>query len=302
MRRSLIRTFAFALMLPCAALLAVRPAPPATRHAGDAGDAISPREVTPLFNGRNFDGLYTWLVDTKREDPRGVFSVRDGVLRISGDGFGYLSTDRSYRDYRLVVEFKWGDRDWRGREGKAKDSGVFLHSAGPDGNSWDGNGAWKAAIECQVMQGAVGDLLLINGRDEKGKAVPVRLTTEAAKDRDAAGWPWWKRGGKPVKLVRGGRVNGAGKSPEWKDVAGFRGPGDVEKPAGEWNTVECVCDGSRVTVKVNGTVVNEAYDVFPSEGPILLQCEGSEVFIRRFELHPLKALPGGTSSTGVPRE
>jgi hypothetical protein len=262
-------------------------APPPTRPTPPA--AVSPaRQVVPLFNGRNLDGLYTWLADTKRDDPRGVFSVRDGMIHVSGDGFGYLSTDKSYRDYRLVVEFKWGDRDWRGREGKAKDSGIFLHTAGPDGNSWDGDGAWKAAIECQVMQGAVGDLLLINGRYESGRPVPVRLTTEAAKDRDAAGWPWWTRGGKPVKLVRGGRVNWSGKSPEWKDAAGFRGPDDAEKPAGEWNTIECVCDGSRVTVKVNGTVVNEAYDVFPSEGPILLQCEGSEVYFRRFELHPLK--------------
>jgi hypothetical protein len=63
----------------------------------------------------------------------------------------------------------------------------------------------------------------------------------------------------------------------------------VEKPAGEWNTIECVCAGSRVTVKLNGTVVNEAYDVFPAEGPILLQCEGSEVFFRTVELRPLKA-------------
>ena len=43
-----------------------------------------------------------------------------------------------------------------------------------------------------------------------------------------------------------------------------------------------------VSVIVNGTVVNRAEAVFPSSGPILLQCEGSEIFFRRFELHPLE--------------
>ncbi len=32
---------------------------------------------------------------------------------------------------------------------------------------------------------------------------------------------------------------------------------------------------------------NEAFGVFPSSGKILLQSEGSEVFFRRVELHPV---------------
>jgi lysophospholipase L1-like esterase len=51
--------------------------------------------------------------------------------------------------------------------------------------------------------------------------------------------------------------------------------------------VECVCAGDRVTVLVNGKRVNEAYEVFPAAGKILLQCEGSEIFFRKIELHPL---------------
>ena len=250
--------------------------------------AVRPERVIPLFNGRDLSGLYTWLQDTRGEDPRDVFSVSDGVLRVSGDGFGYVSTDRAYRDYRLVVEFKWGDRNFRGREGKARDSGIFLHSAGPDGNSFDGDGAYKAAIECQVMQGAVGDLMLINGKGEDGKRIPLRLTSTAAPQRDADGWPTWRRDGRPVTLEMGGRLNWFGKDPTWKDAFDFRGKADVEGKKDEWTRVECVCDGDRITVIVNGTVVNEARQVKPSQGPILLQCEGSEVFFRRFELHPLK--------------
>ena len=256
--------------------------------AAPAHDDGKRRGPVALFNGRDLAGFHTWLQDTKRDDPRGVFSVTpDGLLRISGDGFGYLATDKSFKDYRLVVEFRWGRRNWRGREGKARDSGVFLHSAGPDGNSFDGNGAFKAAVECQVMQGAVGDLMLINGKAEDGSRVPTRLTAAAAPQPDADGWPTWSTTGKPVTLEMGGRLNWFGKDPAWRDVLDFRGARDVESPGDGWTRVECVCDGDRITVVVNGTVVNEATGVTPSEGPILLQCEGSEIFFRKVELRPL---------------
>jgi hypothetical protein len=121
--------------------------------------------------------------------------------------------------------------------------------------------------------------------------VPVRLTTDVADRRDGEGWVWWKRGGKPLALDNGGRVNWFGKDGAWRDVFGFRGKDDVESRPGEWTRVECVCAGDRITVVVNGTVVNEARDVFPRSGPILLQCEGSEIYVRRFELHPLESPP-----------
>ena len=169
----------------------------------------------------------------------------------------------------------------------ARDSGIFLHSAGPDGNSFDGDGAFKAAVECQIMQGAVGDLMLINGKDADGARIPVRLTATVAPGRDAEGWPTWRRGGTPHTLEMGGRVNWFGKDPAWRDVLDFRGPRDVESPPDQWTRVECVCEGDRIAVFVNGVVVNEATGVTPAEGPILLQCEGSEIFFRTVELHPL---------------
>jgi len=47
-----------------------------------------------------------------------------------------------------------------------------------------------------------------------------------------------------------------------------------------------------LTIFVNGRRVNEAREVFPRSGRILLQCEGSEIFSRRVELRPAEpALP-----------
>jgi hypothetical protein len=250
--------------------------------------AVVPQKVEPLFNGRNLAGWSTWLVDARRDDPRRVFRVADGAIQLTGDGRGYLRTERAYRDYRLVVEFRWGERNWGDRVGRARDSGLFLHAVGPDGNSYDGGGAYMAGLECQIMQGAVGDLLLIKGRDEAGRDVPVRLTAATAPKRDADGWPWFLPEGWPVSLRATGRLNQRFKDPNWQDRLDFRGTRDVEGHKDHWTRLEVLAQGSAVRVHVNGQLVNAATEVFPTAGHILLQCEGSEVFFRRVELQPLE--------------
>jgi hypothetical protein len=254
---------------------------------------ISPAEPLRLFNGKDLGGFYTWLVDTKREDPRHVFAVTNGMIRISGEGLGYLATEKRYQDYHLIAEFKWGKTNWPwgDRIGKARDSGIFLHAIGPDGNSHDGQGAFMAAIECNMFQGATGDLLLIRGNAEDLSLIAPRLSAEVADQPDAYGWFTWLKGGERKTIERMGRLNWFGKNSEWNDRLDFRGARDVEKPYGEWNRIECVCDGDRVQIRLNGAVVNEAFDLFPASGKILLQCEGSEVFFRRLELLPLNNAP-----------
>ncbi|MHC4405207.1 MAG: 3-keto-disaccharide hydrolase [Planctomycetota bacterium] len=271
--------------------------------AAEPDTAVVPHEVIRLFNGRDLDGWTTWLVDAKREDPRGVYSVRDGMIRVSGDGFGYLSTARAYRDYRLVVELKWGTRNYRTRKGMARDSGIFLHSVGPEGNSYDcgwgssqsntgsdvSNGAYKAAIECQVMEGGFGDLLLIHGRYADGRHVPISATARVVERRvsdDYAKYQFDPKADKQTLSV--GAVAWSRKDTAWRDVPGFRGQSDVESPHGKWTRLECLCVGDRITISVGGERVNEACDVFPAAGRILLQCEGSEIFLRTVELHPVK--------------
>src|SRR5262249_13612524 len=117
--------------------------------------ATTPSSVTSLFNGKDLSGLTTWLSDTKRADPRRVFRVENGALRITGDGSGYIATDREYRDYHLVVEYRWGERTDGGRS--VRNSGILLHAVGPDGGA---GGMWMSSIECQLAQGCVGDLIV----------------------------------------------------------------------------------------------------------------------------------------------
>jgi len=275
----------------------------AVAGAAEPDAPIVPQRAIKLLNGRDLSGWTTWLVDSKRQDPRGVYSVRDGMLRISGDGFGYLSTDRAYKDYRLVVELKWGTENFRTRKGMARDSGIFLHSVGPDGGSYDcgwgsgrsntgreiSSGAYKAAIECQVMEGGFGDLLLIHGRYADGRHVPVRVAVPVVERHVAADYAKYQYAPKAAKrALSSGAIAWIDKDTAWQDVTSFRGRSDVESPHGKWTAIECVCAGDRITVSVNGKRVNEACEVFPASGKILLQCEGSEIFFRKIELHPAR--------------
>jgi hypothetical protein len=60
-----------------------------------------------------------------------------------------------------------------------------------------------------------------------------------------------------------------------------------EKPLGEWNTMEIVCRGDEITVKVNGKLVNRATKLSQHRGAIALQSEGTPCEYRKVELKRL---------------
>jgi hypothetical protein len=256
----------------------------ATSHATEPAPAITPDRQIQLFDGKSLGDCYTWLKDTKREDPRKVFTVHDGLLHVSGDGWGGIITNQRYRDYHLVVEFKWGDRTWHEREKSARDCGVLVHSNGADGGF---QGIWMPSLEVQIIEGGVGDFILVNGPDERGKPVPISLTAHVGKDRD--GETVWQADGQRTTFDANNRrrVNWFGRDPDWKDVLGFRGAQDVESAHGQWTRIDVIADKARLEVFVNGTKVNEAVDCTPQEGRIQLQSELAEIFFRRWELWPL---------------
>lgn len=63
---------------------------------------------------------------------------------------------------------------------------------------------------------------------------------------------------------------------------------EIEKPLGEWNQYEIICDGDEVRLKVNAHLVNVGTDAELTKGRILLQSEGAEIYFRNIELEPLK--------------
>ena len=252
--------------------------------------ATRPDNVIHLFDGKSLDGFYTWLVDSRREDPLRVFTVVDQVdgapaVRISGEKWGGIITRDSYRDYRLVVEFRWGLLTWGQRRNATRDSGVLVHAQGADGNTGrDFNGPWMRSIEAQVIEGGVGDIILVAGFEADGARVTPRISARVGKDRD--GEPVFDPNGE-AREFESGRINWYGRDVDWQDRLGFRGRDDVESPYGGWTRLEVVAEGDRITNIVNGKVVNEGYRSSLTEGKILIQSEGAEIFFRRIDLEPV---------------
>lgn len=235
-----------------------------------------PLRTINLFNGENLDGWYSFIQHRGRDnDPKNVFSVHDGLLHISGEELGTITTKKAYQNYKLDVEFKWGTKTYGSREGKAMDNGVLIHSTGADGAS---GGIWMYSIEINVIEGGTGDFIVIGG-GQKGNH---SLTTLVAPKIPGSSY-YFKEGGDSL-TVHGGRINWFGRDPNWKDVTGFRGKNDIEKPSGEWNHLEIIADGNKISVTLNGTLVNRAFSARPNIGRIQIQSEGAEIFYRKVDI------------------
>jgi hypothetical protein len=236
-------------------------------------------KTTSLFNGRDLKGWYTFLQDRGRNnDPKKVFTVNDGMIRISGEEWGCITTTKEYENYHLVVEFRWGEITYDPRLNKARDSGILLHSVGEDGAS---SGIWMHSIECQVIEGGTGDFIVVGDGTEK-----FSITSPVAHEKQNGSWLFQPDG--KMATINTGRINWFGRDPGWKDIKGFRGEKDIEKPVGQWNKLECVADGNNITIFLNGTKVNFATNVQPSKGKIQIQSEGAEIFVRKVELKTLR--------------
>lgn len=231
-----------------------------------------------LFNGRNLKGWYTFVQHRgKDNDPKKVFTVTDSKIRISGEEWGCITTEKEFENYRLALEFKWGGQTFAPRIDKARDSGILLHSTGEDGAH---NGIWMHSIECQIIEGGTGDILVVGDGSSKFSA-----TAPVASEKQGGSYRF-QADGQPATINQG-RINWFGRAENWSDTIGFRGEKDIERPMGEWNKLECIADGKEISVYLNGILVNHAFNVQPAKGRIQIQSEGAEIFFRNIYLTPL---------------
>lgn len=252
-------------------------------HAGDKkGD------WTSLFNGKNLDGWDTWLGKPfmgkepvgLNKDPNKVYTVVevDGqpAIRISGEIFGALTSQKEYKNYHLKLEFKWGEKRWPPREKAVRDSGLLYHCVGKHGAA---GSFWMRSQECQIQEHDCGDYWSVAGG----------IVDVEGERKDGKGPVIFKKGGKkytvPSKESGGPRIV---KHP------------DNEKPTGQWNTIELLTVGQTSVHVVNGKVnmiltgsrhVVEGKEVPLVEGKIQLQSEGAEVFYRNIQLKGIDSIP-----------
>lgn len=234
----------------------------------------SEAEWEDIFNGKDLTGWETWLRAPEdqggqkgtpiglNEDPVGVFTIEDGVLRISGEIFGCISSLEPYEDYHIRFDFRWGEKKWPPRVNALRDSGFLYHCYGRHGAFWK---AWKACVEYQVQEGDVGDLIFLAGPWGK---------TLLAEGKDGKRPHIYNPLGDMVKAPR------------------TRHSGKYEYANGEWNTCQVIARGADVVHIVNGFVINRVFDLQAKQdgevkpltsGHLQFQSEAAEVFYRRIQ-------------------
>jgi len=246
-----------------------------------------------LFNGKDLSGWDTYigpdLADNGKpitgipiglnNDPRHVFTIvkQDGenVIRISGENWGAISTQKEYENYHLQLQFKWGALSWGQKKGKKKDSGLLYHSVGPYGADY---GAWMRSQEFQIEEGNCGDYWGVAG----GMAdMPVIIRMDTAYVYNPNGtMTTFKEGSKQGRrCIKNG---------------------DAEKPSGQWNTVDLYCHGDTSIHVVNGKVMMILYhnrqlekgqELPMTKGKIQIQSEGAEVFYKGIKIQVIDKLP-----------
>lgn len=130
-------------------------------HNNTGPDGLQSRTVH-LFNGKDLSNWTFYLRDPS-VDPGSVFTIKEGVIHITGNPFGYMRTKEKYSDYRLHVEYRWPV--------EATNSGVFINAQPPDT-------IWIKCFECQLAAGNAGDLICMNGTDMNERTDKTRIVVK----------------------------------------------------------------------------------------------------------------------------
>lgn len=238
-----------------------------------------------LFNGKNLEGWTTFLASKQKQkpylidkDPNKIFQVVEGNLHFYKDQVqdsivqeGYICTTNEYSNYRLKFEFKWGDKKFAQRKSKNKNSGLFFHVQEP-------TGFWPTCIECQIMEGSVGEIYAQN--------FAWFTTTIDSLIIDPVSNKIFPRYSENGKLYDYG-----GKQTSMRMLI----PKRLDQSDG-WNKIEIEVHGNTATFYVNDKLAAKLWNIryIPPEnlneemplikGRICLQAEATEIIFRNIEI------------------
>jgi hypothetical protein len=166
------------------------------------------REPIELFNGKDLTGWHHFLVepDVTMED---VWSVKDGLLVCKGEPMGYLATKANYKNFKLIVEWRWPAGQEPGN------SGVLMRITGEPM-------ALPRCVEAQLMHGSAGDIWAFQGFQVKGDAARFREVSHpefgdlmgvskiTGNEKDPGEWNKYEitlQGGDLTLIINGQKVN-----------------------------------------------------------------------------------------------
>jgi Domain of Unknown Function (DUF1080) len=123
--------------------------------AGDEG-------FVSLFNGKDLTG-WKWFLAGKNQDAgKDTFSVKDGVIVVSGKPNGYFYTDKSFKNYTLKFDWRY-QRPENLKDDKTfpGNSGLLLHITGA-------HKVWPLCLEVQGENKNHGSFIAVGGKDAVG--------------------------------------------------------------------------------------------------------------------------------------
>ncbi|WP_434035594.1 3-keto-disaccharide hydrolase [Formosa sp. 4Alg 33] len=225
-----------------------------------------------LFNGKNFDGWYLKLRNGDDVLAKKVFAIENDMVHVFNDAFpdeyelntgennthGLFYTKKTYSKYILKFEYKWGSRVANNFERWQYDAGVYYHITN--------DAVWPTGIEYQVRYDQT------TKRNHTGDLIrPKDVTYDWYRAKDSETYLHPKQGG----------VLDTSKS--WLHHAtptrNFKALDD------QWNQCEIIVMGDKYTIhKLNGDIVNMAFNLNPSSGIIGFQSETAEIYYRDIKI------------------
>lgn len=267
-----------------AAVNSVAPAqPPAT--------PAPPKPSIRLFNGFGLAGLEQVVPTAPKGKPgtarpsgtEHVFRAIRGLLHVTGTAKAMLVTQQQFDNYRLTIEYKWGNKIANVEEDPFRDGGVIVHCQGMEPVH---RGLWPVGLRCVIGEGHTGDLFSLSHP-------PTHFNVEAEGEKRSVmtrvgrRFNFFYQPGAPISNFSVGGIRAIGCEMAGGTAEGQRPKQKHELPLGEWNKLELVCAGNTLTVVLNGTTINRATELSFTKGHIALQSINAEWIIRSMMLQPL---------------
>jgi len=245
------------------------------------------QEWKSLFNGKDLSNWDTWMRapnmtgynDSDRigpiqpmiglnNDPLKVFTVHDGILHISGEVWGAITTKKEYGNYHLRFVTKWGEKKYFPKDNSLRDGGVLFHCT--DGFDFAFK-CWMRSMEMQLQETEIGDFFNVRGGVA---AIQTNRNVKTGNNQTADQYD-------------------PSRPPEPHPGRVYRS-GNFESPKGEWTVSEMVARHADAVFIVNGFVVNRLFNIFRADlneqvtkGKLQFQSEGAEHFYRSIEIRPI---------------
>lgn len=227
-----------------------------------------------IFNGKNFDGWYLKLRNGDEEQAKKVFIIEDDAVHVfknmkdstnfntgnkPNPTHGLFYTKKKYSKYILRFEYKWGEKVINNFGQWQYDAGLCFHVIDDK--------IWPIGIEYQIR--------FDHTKNKNHTADLIRL--RGAVDCD---WYYNEETRTYQHPKDGGKLfSGKDRGHLATNTNNYNALND------KWNKCEVIVMGKEYVIyKLNGDVVNMAFNLTPSEGILGFQSETAEIFYKNIEI------------------